>query len=117
MPLDPLCPSPATWRICQIAPEQDRIVLHLEPTRTTVACPVCGTFSLRIHSRYRPRPWDVPWGRWPVQLVVHARRFFCDAPRCLRRIFTEPFPQVLGRYARQTDRLRQALLVLVPLQD
>jgi transposase len=112
MPLEPLCPHPATWRIGTIAPEQDRIVLHLEPMRTTVACPVCGTSSRRIHSRYRRRPWDVPWGRWPVQLIVHARRFFCDAPGCLRRIFTEPFPQVLSRYARQTERLRHVLLEL-----
>jgi transposase len=47
-----------------------------------------------------------------VQLIVHARRFFCDAPACPRRIFVEPFPQVLARYARQTERLRQVLLEL-----
>jgi transposase len=113
MHLDPLCPDPASWRIGKIAPEQDRIVLHLEPMRTTGTCPVCGTSSRRIHSRYRRRPWDVPWGRWPVQLVVHRRRFFCDALACPRRIFVEPFPGVLARYARQTERLRQVLLALV----
>ena len=47
-----------------------------------------------------------------MQLVVPARRFFCDAPSCLRRIFTEPFPQVLARDARQTARLRWRLLEL-----
>jgi hypothetical protein len=62
MPLEALCPDPATWRICKIAPEQDRIVLHLEPLRTPVACPGCGTSSRRIQSRYRRRPWAVPWG-------------------------------------------------------
>src|SRR5919201_1231548 len=112
MPLEPLCPHPATWRIDKIAPEQDRIVLHLEALRTMVACPMCGTSSRRLHSRSRRRPWLVPGGRWPVQLIVHARRFFCDAPGCLRRLFTEPFPRVLGRYARQTERLRQVLLEL-----
>jgi transposase len=112
MPLEALCPDPATWRICKIAPEQDRIVLHLEPLRTTGACPVCSTSSRRLHSRYHRRPWDVPWGRWPVQLVVHARRFFCDNPACPRRIFVEPFPAVLARYARQTERWRQVLLEL-----
>ena len=68
--------------------------------------------SQRVHSRYRRHPWDLPWGRWPVQVVVHARRLFCDAPTCPRRIFVEPFPAVLTRYARQTERLRQALLEL-----
>jgi hypothetical protein len=47
-----------------------------------------------------------------VPLIVHARRFFCDEPSCLRRIFTEPFPQVLSRYARQTERWRHVLLEL-----
>jgi transposase len=48
-----------------------------------------------------------------VQLCVQARRFFCDAPTCPRRIFVEPFPQILVRYARQTERLRHVLLELV----
>jgi transposase len=47
-----------------------------------------------------------------VQLLVQARRFFCDAPTCLRRIFVEPFPQVLARDARQTERWRHMLLEL-----
>jgi transposase len=47
-----------------------------------------------------------------VQLVVHARRFFCDIPTYVRRIFVEPFPRILARYARQTERLRQILLEL-----
>jgi transposase len=112
MPLEPLCPSPTTWRIVTIAPERDRLVLHLEPVRDTAACPVCGRWSRRVHSRYYRKPWDLPWGRWPVQLMVQARRFFCDVSSCPRRIFVEPFPQVLARYARQTDRLRQILLEL-----
>jgi hypothetical protein len=82
MSLDPLCPDPATWRIAVIAPEQDRLVLHLQPLRQAVPFPVGDTRSHRMHSRYRRTPWDVPWGRWPVQLVVHARRFFCEAPTC-----------------------------------
>jgi transposase len=112
MHLEPLCPGPAAWQISKITAEQDRIVLFLEPMRAAVACPVCGIDSQRVHSRYRRRPWDMPWGRWPVQLVVHARRFFCDAPGCPRRIFVEPFPGILAPYARQTERWRQALLEL-----
>jgi transposase len=112
MSLEPLCPDPATWRIALIAPERDRLILHLEPVRRAVACPVCGTRSQRVHSRYHRKPWDVSWGQWPVQLIVQARRFFCDVPTCPRQIFVEPFPRVLARYARQTERLRQVLLEL-----
>jgi transposase len=112
MPLEPLGVAPATWRITTIAAEQDRLVWHVEPVPRTVACPVCGTRSQRVHSRYDRNPWDLPWGRWPVPLVVHARRFFCDTSTCPRRSFVEPFLRVLARYARQTERLRQVLLEL-----
>jgi transposase len=109
---EPLCPSPEVWRLGLIALLHDRILIHLEPRRESVPCPHCGTRSNRIHSRYWRRPWDLSWSSWPVQLVVHACKFFCDNAPCLRRIFTEPFPGVLGRYARQTQRLRKVLLEL-----
>ena len=87
-------------------------MVQVEPRRRAVACPVCGTRSRRVHGRYRRQPWAVPWGLWPVPLLVHARRFFGNAPACPRRIFVEPFPRVLARYARQTERLRHVLLEL-----
>lgn len=107
-----LCPNPGVWRMVLIALQPSRMVLHLEPVREAAPCPLCGTLSARMHSRYRRRAWDLPWSRWPVQLVVYARRFFCDDPGCQRRIFTETFPQVLAPYARHTERLRMVLLEL-----
>lgn len=103
MSLEPLCPAPAAWRISASAPAGDRLILYLEPVRSRAACPMCGTPSARVHSRYRRHPWDLPWGRWPVPLVVYARRFFCDAPACSRRIFVEPFR---GCWPRRRARLR-----------
>jgi hypothetical protein len=50
--LEPLCPDSAAWRICRIAPAQDRMVLPLEPMRTAVACPACGTDSGHVHSHF-----------------------------------------------------------------
>ncbi len=91
----------------------NRIIIHLEALRQSVPCPQCGTKSSRVHSRYRRRASDLPWSSWPVQLMVHTRKFFCDNIRCLRRIFTETFPGVLAPYARRTQRLGQALLELV----
>ena len=114
MLLESLWPAPAAWRSSRMALEQERLVLYLEPVRTVVVCPVCGTDSRRLHRRYERRPWDVPWGRWPVQLRIHARRFFCDHPACPRRIFVEPCPAVLARDARQTERWRQVLWALAP---
>jgi transposase len=47
-----------------------------------------------------------------VQLVIHARRFFCENPECPRLTFSEPFPGVLDAYARRTRRTQVALLEL-----
>ncbi|MFQ6031033.1 MAG: ISL3 family transposase, partial [Dehalococcoidia bacterium] len=76
-------------------------------------CPGCGTLSSRVHSRYHRKVRDIPWAGWPVELVVHARKFFWDEPECPRRIFTEQFPEVLASYARQTERVKAVLLELV----
>ncbi len=107
-----VCPESSYWKVKWMAVEGNRIVLHLRPVRTWVSCPLCGCPSRRIHSRYRRQALDLPWFSWPVQLIVQARRFFCDSPECERRIFVEPFPKALGRYARQTQRTRDSLLEL-----
>lgn len=44
-----------------------------------------------------------------MRLRLGFRRWFCDAPACPRRIFTERFPGVVHRYARRTDRLATIL--------
>jgi hypothetical protein len=44
-----------------------------------------------------------------VQLVVHPRRFVCEAPTCPRQIIVEPFPGGFAPSARQTERLCQVL--------
>ena len=110
---EPLCPSPKVWRLGLIAWLYDRIIIHLEARRQSVPCPQCGVKSSRVQSRYRRGASDLPWSSWPVQLVVHTRKFFCDNLQCLRRIFTETFPGVLVPYARRTQRLGQVLLELV----
>lgn len=80
--------------------------------RRSVLCPDCDAVSARVHSRYERTPRDLPWSQWQAQLVVHARRFFCDNDERRRRIFAERFPGVLEHYARQTERLQRSLLEL-----
>lgn len=109
---DPLCPDPSFWRLSLISLLPGHIVLHLEPLCSSSHCPLCDVESTRVHSRYQRKPWDLPWSTWPVQLVVHTRKFFCDNKLCSRRVFTERFPGVLKSYARKTTRLRDVLLEL-----
>jgi transposase len=42
-----------------------------------------------------------------MKLVLHARKFFCDNPACVRQIFTERLPEIVAPYARRTQRLDQ----------
>jgi transposase len=44
-----------------------------------------------------------------VILHLHVRKFYCDHPDCLRRIFTERLPQVTSPHGRYTFGLRQFL--------
>lgn len=70
------------------------------------ACPDCGRQSRRVQSRYLRRPADLPIGGRRVELTIVARRFWCDAVLCGRRIFCEQFRDgALARYGRRTQRL------------
>ena len=83
-------------------------LITVRHVRNAGACPGCGTQSERIHSRYERRLADLPMGGKPVRLVVVARRFYCDAVLCGRRIFVERFDKdVLAPWARRTARLDQ----------
>src|SRR5260370_21163511 len=75
------------WRIVLVVGESDSsLVLHAEPTRTAVPCPVCRTLSTRQHSRYQRRAMDLLWRGAVVRMNVHTRRWFCDEQTCPRKI-------------------------------
>jgi transposase len=81
------------------------LVLLVAAKARAARCPGCGEPSRRVHSRYGRTVRDLPWGELPVRLRLRVRRFFCAAPACPRRIFTERLPGVVAPYARCTDRL------------
>ena len=84
----PLAVDDAYWQVALVQMERaGSLVLHFEPTRPTVPCPVCGQLSARRHSRYQRRPLDLPWRGVTVRLLIQTRRFFCDEPTCPRKIF------------------------------
>jgi transposase len=71
----------------------------------TAACPVCGTVSGRVHSRYGRRLADAGIGGRRVVIRLTARRFFCAAPGCKRKTFAEQVDGLTSRYARRTPPL------------
>jgi len=103
-----LLPDPSQLRLLCIDgldAEAAGLVLTVAAKARAARCPGCGGASRRVHSRYTRTVKDLPWAELPVRLRLHARRFFCDAPACPRRIFTERLPGVVAPYARCTDRL------------
>jgi transposase len=85
----------------------ENLTVHLATTATTAACPLCGSDTRRIHSRYTRRLDDLPCLGRCVRLRIAVRRFVCTQPDCPRRIFAERLPGFAAPRARTTDRLRQ----------
>ena len=82
------------------------VQILLRPRSSSGLCPECGRPSRRVQSRYFRKPADLPLGGRRVELMIVARRFWCDAVLCARRIFCEQFnADVLTRYGRRTQRL------------
>ena len=85
----------------------ENLTVHLATTATTAACPLCGSDTRRVHSRYTRRLDDLPCLGRCVRLQVAVRRFVCPQSDCPRRIFTERLPGFAVPWARTTDRLRR----------
>ena len=85
---------------------QEMMIVAARAAAVAAKCPLCGTTSRRVHSRYIRRASDLPCAGRGVRLRVTARRFYCGAPHCRRRIFAERFDDaVLATRSRRTARL------------
>jgi transposase len=104
-----LLPNLFEVKLICLRPKDGAIQMELQACRSFSACPLCGTPSGRVHSRYLRRLGDLPWERLPVRILLSTRKFFCTGDGCRRRIFTEPLPGVASRYARRTLRATEAL--------
>ena len=96
----------------QLDPAQARIALSLRSQQTSPSCPRCEVSTDRVHSHYQRTLADLPWGDWSVRLGLTVRKFFCDNPRCARRIFTERLAGVAVPWARKTARLCERLTAI-----
>jgi zinc-finger of transposase IS204/IS1001/IS1096/IS1165 len=92
------------WSIVALGAEPEgTLLLHIEPTCSSQACPMCGTPNSRRHSCYWRRPRDLPWRGHAVRLQIHVRRFYCDAAHCPRRTFAERFDGLVPPRAQRSD--------------
>ncbi|UES60012.1 ISL3 family transposase (plasmid) [Roseibium aggregatum] len=98
--------APDGFSVDEVKVAEDSVQIQLRSRQPLGRCPDCGRVSRRVQSRYVRRPADLPLSGRRVQLTIVARRFWCDAVLCGRRIFCEQFDVgVLARYGRRTQRL------------
>lgn len=90
------------------SPLNDSLLLTLKSTQTSAPCPACSKQSTRIHSQYTRKVQDLPISEKTVELVIIARRWFCDNPDCKVKIFTERFDW-LALNGRRTKRTEEVL--------
>jgi transposase len=102
-----ILPDAETLKLLHVCASSESITLAARTTSAEVRCPVCGTLSRRVHSRYVRMLADLPWQGIPVRVRLHVRRFFCDELSCQRAIFAERLPGVVAHYARRTERLEE----------
>ena len=68
-------------------------------TQTTAQCPLCKSFSARVHSRYERTLQDVGLAQYHLTLQLQVRKFFCFNSVCARGIFTERLAEVAAPWA------------------
>src|SRR5450631_4247456 len=107
---------PINFRISDLAPVglivesitqlDDSILVTARAGIQVASCPLCGSPSRRVHSRYVREVSDLPCSGRSVRLRVRIRRYRCDTQHCRRRIFAERFDKtVLLVRSRRTSRL------------
>jgi transposase len=89
-----------------VAQLEDSILVTARAGIQVASCPLCGSLSRRVHSRYAREVSDLPCSGRSVRLRVVMRRYRCDTQHCRRRIFAERFDEtVLLVRSRRTSRL------------
>lgn len=107
-----LLADPAAIKLTYLRSAADSITIVVKTVLPHSSCPLCGSDSKHVHSRYMRRIADLPWQGVSVKLEMHTRRFRCNDDLCPRRIFCERLPQVVATYARKTVRLNDALRLI-----
>src|SRR6266566_4702329 len=100
---------PSTFTVDRVERSTQGLVVSLHATTSTVSCPKCGTAGSRVHSRYSRTVADITCVGQRLILKLLVRKWVCPLDSCPQRIFAEPFPGLVRRYARMTERLIKAL--------
>ncbi|WP_202491755.1 ISL3 family transposase [Streptomyces venezuelae] len=106
---DLLLPRGADVAVLSIDVDIAIVRVDVRCTAAGASCPMCGTWSDRVHGSYVRFPADVPSGGRSVVLRLRVRRFTCPNASCERRTFVEQVPGLTRRHGQRTERLRSTL--------
>jgi zinc-finger of transposase IS204/IS1001/IS1096/IS1165 len=101
-----LLPPESDLRITDLSMTEDLLVVAATSLTISACCPLCGTISERIHSRYRRTVADLPFSDRALVVRLVARRFKCENAGCPRAVFCERLPKFVDAHARSTTRLK-----------
>jgi hypothetical protein len=89
-----------------VSVSSDSILLVARSNAGIATCPLCGSASRRVHSKYARYVSDLPCSGREIRLRVLTRRFLCEVEHCRRRIFAERFGEnILPVRSRRTARM------------
>jgi transposase len=74
-----------------VSVSSDSILLVARSNASIATCPLCGSASRRVHSKYARYVSDLPCSGREIRLRVLTRRFVCEVEHCRRRIFAKRF--------------------------
>ncbi len=109
MSIEQLFPHLKSLTIEHLTIDPDCVTLAVVVRRRSARCPLCGSRSRRVQSRYHRTLADLPISGRRVVLIVQVRRFRCPTATCLRQIFAERLPDLVAPFARRSQPLQYAL--------
>jgi len=87
----------------------EAVVVFARSASAGAACPWCGRWSGRVHSRYARRLADGAAGGRPVVICLTVRRLVCGNSGCAAVTFAEQVEGLSGRYLRRSLPLLRLL--------
>jgi transposase len=112
MEMKPALALPEGLELVGCERSDEMLLVTMASTQRSPCCPLCGVAGKRVHSRYRRRVADLPWGGQPVRLLLQVRKYFCETPTCRRKIFVERLTPFVAPWAQVSQRLFQVVQVI-----
>src|SRR6266487_6783420 len=103
---------PEGFEVTSIKGTDGILTIGAVSTQKSACCPLCAPLATRVHSSYTRTLADLPCAGQQVRLLLQVRKFFCQVPTCVRKIFVERIAPFIEPWARVTARLHQMVQMI-----